>query len=244
MKQNYFLRIFFITLCILQIQGCNATFQQAVTNTKKELKGVVGYIANKQVGYHGRYIKDDFHLLRNELNLTLSNLGLEDFIISTANDAKSRYILVNNNGETIYTKTGNRVKITETSSKKYSDYINKAATKYEVDPALIFAVIKAESAFNTRAVSPVGAQGLMQLMPSTAKMLGVQDPFDPEQNIMGGTLYLRMLFKRFKTQELVLAAYNAGPGNVKKYGNQIPPFPETRKYVTKVCKFCDQYKLG
>ena len=116
----------------------------------------------------------------------------------------------------------------------YDDIIAQAAETYGLDPRIIKAVMQAESAFNAMAVSPVGALGLMQLMPDVAKELGVTDPLDPRQNIMAGSKYLRQLLDAHEGNvRLALASYNAGPGNVAKYGT-IPPFKETRNYVKKV----------
>jgi hypothetical protein len=112
--------------------------------------------------------------------------------------------------------------------------IQEAAQKYRLAPGLIKAVISAESGFRVDAVSVAGAEGLMQLMPATAKDLGVTNPFDIRQNIDGGVRYLRQMFDLFDgDSRLALSAYNAGPGNVQKYGGDVP-FPETRHYVARV----------
>ncbi|HEY9900109.1 MAG TPA: lytic transglycosylase domain-containing protein [Pantanalinema sp.] len=107
-----------------------------------------------------------------------------------------------------------------------------AAPARSVDPALVRAVIQAESGGDPHAVSPAGARGLMQLMPATARSLGV-DPDDPQQNVAGGTRYLRQMLDRFDSVPEALAAYNAGPGAVEKHGG-IPPYAETRHYVERV----------
>jgi soluble lytic murein transglycosylase-like protein len=109
--------------------------------------------------------------------------------------------------------------------------------KYNVDPYLIFLVMEQESHFNTHAVSPKGARGLMQLMPGTGARFGVRRPHDPAQNISGGTRYLRELLNRFNNRvDLVLASYNAGEGAVAKFGNKVPPYQETRNYVKTISK--------
>jgi hypothetical protein len=120
--------------------------------------------------------------------------------------------------------------------------INKASKQHDIDPALVKAVIMAESSYNPRAVSPRGAVGLMQLMPNTAESLGVANSFNPEQNILGGTKYLKKLIDQFHGDiKLALAAYNAGPAHVKKH-NGVPPFKETVHYVHKVYHYYDFYK--
>lgn len=119
--------------------------------------------------------------------------------------------------------------------------ILKAARRYNLPPGLIRGVIRAESNFQVDAISRTGAQGLMQLMPATARELGIADPFDIEQNIEGGTRYLRQMLDSFGGDvKVALAAYNAGPGTVEKYGGQIPPYQETEHYINRVLKFSKQ----
>lgn len=123
----------------------------------------------------------------------------------------------------------------------FSKYINEAAQVHDLDPYLIKSVIKVESDFDPVVQSSKGAQGLMQLIPSTARLVGCNDSFDPRQNILGGATYLRMMLKRFDGKlDYALAAYNAGPGNVEKHKG-IPPFRETRNYVRKVKHYYKQY---
>ena len=119
--------------------------------------------------------------------------------------------------------------------------IHKAAQKYNLPAALIRGVIRAESNFEVTAVSRAGAQGLMQLMPGTARELGVDDPFDIQQNIDGGARYLRRMLDSFGGNiKVALAAYNAGPGTVERHGGQIPPYQETARYIDRVLKFSKQ----
>jgi len=118
-------------------------------------------------------------------------------------------------------------------------WVRKYAGQYQVPEQVVRRIIDVESAGNPGAVSKKGAIGLMQLMPGTAKDLGV-DPFDPEQNIHGGVKYFRQMLDRFGDQELALAAYNAGPGAVARYGG-VPPFRETQNYVNRVLSYRDAY---
>lgn len=126
------------------------------------------------------------------------------------------------------------------ATKSMDDIFDQASAAYGVPVSLLKAIGKAESNFDSKAVSGSGAQGVMQLMPRTAQSLGVKDPFDAEQNIMGGAKYISQMLERYDgNTKLALAAYNAGSGNVAKYGG-IPPFKETQEYVTKVMAYAGQ----
>lgn len=127
-------------------------------------------------------------------------------------------------------------------SDDFNDIIEKAASAHDISSSLIKAMIKVESNFNPNAVSPKGAKGLMQIMPGTMKDLNIDNPFNPYENVMGGTRYIRELLLRFNNElTLALAAYNAGPSAVEKYKN-IPPYEETIGYVQKVLHFHRMYQ--
>lgn len=121
------------------------------------------------------------------------------------------------------------------NKQRFSDLIEQAAFRHQVDPKLVHAVIQTESAYNSSAISSAGAVGLMQLMPDTARRFGVYDRNDPDQNVDGGTRYLKHLIGLFGPNlDLAVAAYNAGENAVIRYNNSIPPYPETQNYVKQV----------
>lgn len=160
--------------------------------------------------------------------LTLGN----DIVI----DRKGRKITAR--GRVIASKPAPLSKSLSKRRARYEHLITSNARRYRLSPALLHAVIRAESAYNHRAVSHAGAQGLMQLMPATARRYGVRDSFDPAQNIRGGAAYLRDLLDMFDQDvKLALAGYNAGEGAVMKYGRSIPPYKETQSYVRKVLRY-------
>jgi soluble lytic murein transglycosylase-like protein len=130
---------------------------------------------------------------------------------------------------------------TKGKPRKLDDIIHDIASEYKIDPALVKAIIKAESNADPQAVSRKGAQGLMQLMPETARELNVKRPFDPKENIIGGVKYIKGLMASYGDLRLALAAYNAGPGTVKKYAG-IPPYRETINYVRRVLRYYRDFK--
>lgn len=133
------------------------------------------------------------------------------------------------------TSTGTPAKATPDGAGRYDALIRRHASNYGVRADLVRAVIQVESGFNPRARSPKGAVGLMQLMPTTAAALGVADRYDPAENIRGGVAYLSHLLRQYEgNEELALAAYNAGPQAVERYGNEVPPYRETRDFVRRI----------
>lgn len=174
------------------------------------------------------------------LNVTLQRINtIENQIQSLASFAKAPdadFQKILNN------KVENTKNPTKTSRAEIDNLITKYADKNGLDEDFVKAVINQESGFNPNATSHCGAMGLMQLMPATAQGLGVTNAYDAEQNIEGGTKYLKGLMDRFgNDKQLALAAYNAGPNAVKKYGG-IPPYAETQNYVKKVLSKYDTYK--
>ena len=145
---------------------------------------------------------------------------------------------------TSYSPGGSGLSILQQRAARFERHINYYGLIHNIDPHLIRAVIRTESAFNPQALSPKGAMGLMQLMPGTARELKVADPYDPEENISGGVRYLRYLLDRFQQDlRLALAAYNAGPTIVRKQ-QAVPQYPETIEYIKRVLTYYRQYKNG
>lgn len=140
--------------------------------------------------------------------------------------------------------SGVRFRAAKSTPLDLNEVVNSASDRYRLDPDLVNSVIKAESGFNVRAVSPKGARGLMQLMPETASQLGVPNAFDPQANVEGGTRYLRELLEHYNFDLVkALAAYNAGPRRVEQYGG-VPPYYETRAYVARIVRDFNKKKIA
>jgi soluble lytic murein transglycosylase-like protein len=160
----------------------------------------------------------------------------------TSVENKNKIITSDKNKEDIsYNKSNISNKPIQSS---YQRIIYSKADKYRIEPSLVSAVIKVESNWDAKAISHKGAMGLMQLMPSTAKEMNIKNPFDPEENIEGGTRYLRYLLDKFDGDiNLALAAYNAGPGKIEKFRG-IPPFKETKQYVKRILSIYNGERLN
>lgn len=145
----------------------------------------------------------------------------------------------------MYMGGGDSLNGNSTGNPAFDDYIVRYSRQHGIDPLLTFAQMHQESTFNKKATSYKGASGLMQLMPGTAKRFGVTDIYDPEQNIMAGTKYMKFLLNKFGGDvNLALAGYNAGEGAVMKYGNKIPPYRETQDYVARITKNYNRLRSG
>jgi soluble lytic murein transglycosylase-like protein len=144
----------------------------------------------------------------------------------------------------IYIKEPSKRVISKSSFSEIDErWFYEVGKNFSLDPALLKAIAKVESSFNPKAISPKGALGLMQLMPETAELVGVENPFDPMENLKGGALYLKKLLEEFRDLKLALAAYNAGPEKVRAYGG-IPPYPETQAYVKDVLYYYTLYRTS
>jgi soluble lytic murein transglycosylase-like protein len=170
-------------------------------------------------------------------------------------DSKGRVHLTDrpaHDGYQLIQKAGKKLRMSrinfrdkDANRQRFASKIAEVASRYQVPEALLHAVITIESAYDPNAISRAGAVGLMQLMPATAKRYGVADRRNPSANLTGGTRYLKDLLLRFDSNlELALAGYNAGENAVEKFGNQIPPFDETRNYVRKVLQLYSQHVAG
>ncbi|MCU7905108.1 MAG: lytic transglycosylase domain-containing protein [Candidatus Thiodiazotropha sp. (ex Epidulcina cf. delphinae)] len=171
--------------------------------------------------------------------------GADDSIHFTDKPMRGDYRLLWRSGKKKSRNSGRSMARMRENRAKVTPLIERVAKQLRLHPGLLHAVVRVESAYNPKAVSKKGAQGLMQLMPATADRYGVSDSYDPQQNLQGGAQYLKDLLKLFEFDiKLALAAYNAGENAVFKYGNRIPPYPETQNYVKKVLNEFERNRLA
>ncbi|MEK7991369.1 MAG: lytic transglycosylase domain-containing protein [Thiotrichaceae bacterium] len=232
--------LLFITLC---------TNAVAATDVYRYIdsKGVVHFTDHPITGNNGKSVKIK------RPNLNLRSVRIYRFIdkegtVHLADAPKNaKYKLIYSGLDSIIPSAGGQYSAYDVMSKKYKKYysmVNNVADLTGVEAALLHAVIQTESAYNPRAKSPKGAVGLMQLMPGTAKRFGVSDRTNASENIYGGAQYLNFLLDLFNNDlRLALASYNAGENAVKRYGNKIPPYKETKNYVRKVMGLYDKFRL-
>ncbi|WP_353570399.1 lytic transglycosylase domain-containing protein [Candidatus Albibeggiatoa sp. nov. BB20] len=210
-------------------------------------KGVVHFTDHPITGTNGKSTKIK------RPNLNVRSVRIYRFIdkngtVHLADAPKNtKYKLIYSGLESIIPSSGGRYSAHDVMHKKYKKYyvmVSNAADLTGVEAALLHAVIQTESAYNPKAISPKGAVGLMQLMPGTAKRFGVSDRTNASENIYGGAQYLNFLLDLFNNDlRLALAGYNAGENAVKRYGNKVPPYKETKNYVRKVMGLYDKYRL-
>ena len=213
-----------------------AKAMQRYTQMNNYVNGLNGQVAQQKNNVNNLPPKDSVQSFDNVLKSTAQS----QFGMLIKNKAAEKV-----NASLFTSKIPSNINISKRASKsEIIGIINEVSNKYDVDPKLIEALVKQESGFNPNAKSKAGALGLMQLMPSTAKGLGVTDPMDARQNIEGGVKYVKSMLDRFNGNViLALAAYNAGPNAVKKYGG-IPPYMETQNYVKSVLSNYDKMKGG
>ena len=157
--------------------------------------------------------------------------------------AAKAWIKVYQKGGVIYIKgVGEKLFKRPKNAGTIVEKVKHYAKKHGIPERLFMELVRAESNFNTKALSLKGAMGLCQLMPQTAKELGVKDPFDPDENLNGGALYLKRLYLKYRDWKLALAAYNAGESAVEKYGRRVPPYRETRNYVKRIMSMAGKVK--
>jgi len=236
-----------ISLTLLFLMLCTNNVTATEVYRYIDANGVIHFTDHPITGNNGKSTK----IKRPNLNMRTVRIYRfidKDGTVHLADAPKnSKYKLIYSGLESIIPSAGGRYSAYEVMSKRYKKYysvVNNVADLTGVEAALIHAVIQTESAYNPKAISPKGAVGMMQLMPGTAKRFGVSDRTNASENIYGGALYLNFLLDLFNNDlRLALAGYNAGENAVKRYGNKIPPYKETRNYVKKVMALYDKYRL-